>query len=77
MEEILKGLATGAGTAGAILAYYLWKLEPRLRSMEVTLNRQGRIDLLRLAASPHVAPELKEAAKNIIEEIDKSLAEIK
>lgn len=69
MEEVYKYLAT-AGVAGAVLAYHLWRLEPRLRAIEEAIARQGRIDLLRLAGSPLVAPELKEAARSIIQEID-------
>lgn len=37
--------------------------------MEDTLARQGKIDLLRLIASPHVAPELKMEAQRLVEEI--------
>lgn len=74
MEEFLQQLGTGAGVAGVILGYYLWRLEPRLVAIEHAIARQGKIDLLRLAASPHVATELKEAARSIIEEIDHDIA---
>lgn len=72
MDELWKFLA-GTGVAGAVLAYHLWRLEPRLRAIEEALARQGKIELLRLAASPHVASELKEVARGIIEEINASL----
>ena len=69
MDEVLKALVN-SGVSGAILAFFLWRLEPRLRAIEDAIGRQGKIDLLRLAASPHVAPELKEAAKDLIKEIE-------
>jgi hypothetical protein len=69
MEQFVQSLASGAGVAGVILGYYLWRLEPRLKSMEDTLARQGKIDLLRLIASPHVAPELKAEAQKMVAEI--------
>ena len=69
MEQFIQSLASGAGVAGVILGYYLWRLEPRLKSMEDTLARQGKIDLLRLIASPHVASELKQEAEKMVAEI--------
>ena len=73
MEELYKLAASGAGFAGLLVVYYLVRLEPRLRALEEAIARQGKIDLLRMAASPLVAPELKEVAKNMIQEIDSSL----
>lgn len=73
MEELYKLAASGAGFAGLLVVYYLVRLEPRLRAVEEAIARQGRIDLLRLAASPLVAPELKEAARSLIQEVDASL----
>lgn len=72
MDELWKFLA-GTGVAGAVLAYHLWRLEPRLKSIEEAIVRQSKIDLLRLAASPLVAPELKIVAKGMIEDIDRTL----
>lgn len=72
MDQVFAFLS-GTGVAGAVLAYHLWKLEPRLRAIEDSISRQGKIDLLRMATSPHVAPELKEVAKTMIAEIDRAL----
>lgn len=73
MEELFKLAASGAGFAGLLVVYYLVRLEPRLRALEEAIARQGKIDLLRMAASPLVAPELKEVARTMIQELDASL----
>lgn len=79
MEEIiLKIIATGGGLGiSATWAYYLWKIEPRLKALEEAIYTQGRIDLLKIVASSTVARELKEEAHRIIETIDARQAKLK
>ena len=73
MEEILKLIATGGGIGvSATWAFWLWRLEPRLKAIEIALNMQSKVELLRLAASPYVASELKESARRFLEEIPKA-----
>lgn len=73
MEEYLKPLLSGAGFAGALLVYFFVRIEPRLRSMEMTILRSTRADLLRIAAISTIHPQLKEAAQTMIKEIDDDL----
>lgn len=78
MEEILKLIAAGGGIGvSATWAYYLWKIEPRLRALEEAIYTQGRIDLLKIAASATVADALKEEANRIREDIDRRMTRIK
>lgn len=72
MDEILKMLASGAGTAGVILAYQLLVTAKRLLKIEEAIDRSTRTDLLRLVSSPHVEPEVKEAAAAILKEVDEA-----
>lgn len=70
MEEVIKSILSGAGVAGAVLAWHLFVVDRRLRKIEEAIDSSTRSDLLRLAASPHVAPDLKEAATAIMKEIE-------
>lgn len=69
MEQLITFLS-GTGVAGAVLAWFMMRLETRLQAMAEAINTSTRADLLRIAASPHVASELKEVAKSMIQEID-------
>lgn len=77
MEELLKGIASGAGVAGVILAYHLLvharrmdEVKETLRDLENAVNTSSKADLLRLIASPHVASEVKDAAARVVKEIE-------
>lgn len=77
MDELLKGIASGAGVAGLVLVYHLLVFEKRMRKVEEAIDRANRTDLLRLIASPHVASEIKENAATIMKEIDTAETERK
>lgn len=78
MEQILQLLAAGGGVGvSATWAYWLWKLEPRFKALEEAIYMQAKVDLLRLAASAHLHPELKAAANDMIGTIDEKLAKKK
>lgn len=77
MEELFKLAASGAGFAGLLVIYYLVRLEPRFRAVEEAILLQSKVDLLRLAASPLVATELKEAATKMIQDTDTRLSKLK
>lgn len=72
MDELWKYIAS-QGVLGVILAWFMLRTEIRLKAIEDAIVRQGKIDLLRMASSPHVAPELKDVAKDVLREIDESL----
>jgi NADH dehydrogenase FAD-containing subunit len=71
MEEfITKILAAGGGVSGVYFAFYLWKVVPELRAIWRALDRATKARLLGLIASPHVAPEVKDEATNIIKDTE-------
>lgn len=71
MEEyILKLIAAGGGTAGACLAGLIWFVGRRLLRLEEAIDRLTKMELLRLVASPHVGPDLKDAASEQLKEVE-------
>lgn len=81
MEDFIKTLASSAGVCGLILGFHLIRILPaledlkkgvmeKLDKMANAMNLSSRTELLKLAASPHVHPELKEEAKRMIDELD-------
>ena len=70
MEEVIKGILSGAGVAGAVLVWHLLVVDRRLRKIEEAIDSSTRADILRLIASPHVAPEVKEKAGEFIKDLD-------
>lgn len=76
MDEILKALLA-SGPLGIVLGWFMWVQhndmgkvwEGNLKISEA-LDRSTRTDLLRLIASPHVAPDVKEAAAAIMTEVE-------
>lgn len=74
MEEIIKLIAAGGGIGvSATWAYWLWRIEPRLRSLEVTILRGQKIDMLHMVRDLAVGSDLHVAATNILEEINDNL----
>lgn len=62
MEEALKWIA-GGGSFGTLLAiFYIWRIEPRLRSMEITILEGQKIEILRMTKTITMHPDLHEAA---------------
>lgn len=59
------------GAVGAILAFFLVKLEPRLRGIEVAIYTLVRSNMLMMMASESdkVTAAMKSAAGQIVEEI--------
>lgn len=80
LNKALESLLTG-GVPGTILAFILWKIAPAvskfrddivaaLRRLEEAVDRRARADLIRLATDPMVSEKLKDAAREILQEID-------
>lgn len=76
MDELFKVILSGAGAgmSGILLGYYVIKLEPRLRSMEITILRGQKIDLVRIAQQVAEDSVLHKSATQMIEEIDEHLS---
>lgn len=71
--EALKWIA-GGGSFGTLLAiYYIWKIEPRLRSMENTTLREQRIKLLELSVQLSQAPLLHAEAMHMVTEVEATI----
>lgn len=80
MDEIIKFLSTPAGQttlqggiAGVVLLVYLFKVEPRLKSMEQTMLRGQKIDLLKIIKQSSKSSEATNAAENLLTEVVKDL----
>lgn len=73
---MLKLIAAGGGIGvSATWAYWLWKLEPRLRAIEEAIYIQAKVDLLRIVSNSLVAPELKTVASGIIKHVESKMGE--
>lgn len=71
MEEyLLKSIATAGGIGGLYLVGLMIFIGKRLLRMEEAMDRLTKMELIRLVASPHVGPELKEAAASLIKEVE-------
>lgn len=68
--DFMKAIFSGAGVAGLILGFHLWKLAPELRAIWRANDRRTRMETLRLIASVHVSPAIKDEAANLISEIE-------
>jgi len=76
MNEALKWIA-GGGSFGTLLAiFYIWRIEPRLRSMEITMLQGQKIELLQLAKTLIQHPELHNAAMCAITDTEDKLKTI-
>ncbi len=71
MEEFLLKLVAGGGT-GAVLAGLIWFVGRRLLRLEESIDRLTKMELMRLLVSPHVAPDLKQAVAEQLEDVKKA-----
>jgi hypothetical protein len=77
MEEALKWIA-GGGSFGTLLAiFYIYRIEPRLRSLELTILQGQKIELIRLTKTITLHPDLHESAMNVMTDVDKKLEGLK
>lgn len=73
MEEILKFVAAGGSVTTGILIYYIWKIDPRIRSLEFTILQGQKIDLLKLTKELSHLPDAHEKAKNMLQDVETQL----
>ncbi len=60
------------GGVAAVLFWFMWKNEPRMRAMESSIDRLGRAHLIRLMNDENATELSKEAATAVVAEIDKA-----
>lgn len=60
------------GIIGVVLGWFLWKAEPRMRSMEAAIDRMTRGNMIMLMEIQRTTPEGKRQAQALIEEINQA-----
>ncbi len=73
MEEYILKLIAATGSTGAILGGLIWFVGRRLLRLEEAFDRLTKMELLRLVASPHIGPDLKDAATEQLSEIETAM----
>lgn len=58
------------GIIGVVLGWFLWKAEPRMRSMEAAIDRMTRGNMVMLMEIQRTTHEGKRQAQALIDEID-------
>lgn len=58
------------GAVGGVLVWFMFRSEPRLKSIEMAIDRMARSILLLVIALPNATATIKEQAENIKKEID-------
>lgn len=58
------------GGVGAVLAFVLWKLEPRMRGAEAAIDRQTRMLAIFLIEMPHIMQAAQIQCKNMVLELE-------
>lgn len=58
------------GAVGCVLAWFMFRMEPRMRRMEQAVDRFSRTVLLAVVSMRGVDPPIKEQAQAVLKEID-------
>jgi hypothetical protein len=58
------------GAVGCVLAWFMFRMEPRLRRMEQAIDRMSRAIMLAALSMKGVSPALKEQATAVLKEIE-------
>jgi len=72
-ETFLKLAASLGGFAGLAFFGVCWLIGRRMLLLIAAIDRQTRMELLRLAVSPHVAPEVKDQLRQQLEAVEEAL----
>lgn len=57
------------GAVGVILAWFMLRMEPRMKAMEDALNRFSRVQLLDMVSRSDAPPAVREQAQTILNEM--------
>lgn len=77
MDELIKFIAAGGSITTGLLIWYVYKIEPRLRSLEHTQALGQQVDLLKLTKDLAAIPELHDRAQYLLKDIEKKIEETK
>lgn len=69
-EQLFKAASALGGFAGIACCALIFFIGKRLIGVEQALDRITRMELMRLIASPHVAPELKSELQSQLIEVE-------
>lgn len=58
------------GAVGCVLAWFMFRTEPRLRRMEQAIDRSSRALMIVTMSIRRLAPEIKEQAESLISELE-------
>ncbi len=74
LADIPQGIYS-LGATGVVLAWFMYKFEPRMRSMEIAIQQSSRAQLVLTLAIAEMLDNkgISEQAKAIIKEIDESV----
>lgn len=72
-DEAIKWVAGGGSFGTALAIFYIWKIAPRLYSLEMTILRQQRIKLLEMAQNLAKHPALHAEAMDMLSEVEASI----
>lgn len=68
MQELSPLLNIGA--VGFVLAWFMFRMEPRMRALEQAVDRNTKANLVLLLNSSESNPNVKTVAKTILQEIE-------
>lgn len=74
---MVKFVAAGGSVTTIMLLYQVFRIEPRLRSLENTLLQGQQVDLLKLTRDLADRPELHERAVALLQSVQEKQKEIK
>jgi hypothetical protein len=63
---------TSVGGVGVVLAWMLWKSEPRLKAIESAVDRCNRTVLMLMLEIERTSPQAKEQATALLKEIEQA-----
>lgn len=73
MEHLMPFINLGA--IGMVLAWFLWKAEPRMRAVEAAIDRQTQAILILLLELERTSPAAKERAEELLKRIEAAKAD--
>lgn len=76
MDEIIKFIAAGGSVTTGLLIWYVYKIEPRLRSLETNFLLGKQVELLRLSKEAGLHPDLHESAMGLLREVEDKLKQL-